>query len=326
MGAVVSLSHALRYPELWGRIGCVSSAFWYGDPPAPGELPAWLEAHAPAELPDRIWLDVGTAESSAHVADPTTYIEQSRRVRDRLLALNLPLGARLAYLEQPQAVHSEGAWEARLPQILLYLLGDNHEALFREVEAIELHLVQPRLSLATPEGTQTVVQRLHPRLTQTLPGELAAYSGDDPTVAEVSAGGGVRPLAVGTTVVRVRDAGHEASAALEVVEGERATLTWSVQTPAGTPAEDGVFLAGNLPELGEWGEGWSVMRQMVPLGGGRWGTSLTLPWGTVAEYKYTRGSWDTVEKEAGGGERPNRQATADGPWTLEDEVIRWADR
>lgn len=326
MGAVASLAHALRYPALWGRIGCVSSAFWFGDAPAPGELATWLDEHAPARLPDRIWMDVGTAETSAHVADPSTYLEQSRRVRDRLLGLGLPLGAGLAYLEEPGAVHSEAAWQARLPMMLRFLLAEDPTPLLRGQATLRLVPVVSEISLTQPEGIHLVVQRLLPQLSQTLPNAEVAFSADDPALVELTPAGLVLPRAVGSTVLRARWGDLQASAPLVVDEHEQVTLTWTVQVPDGTPAADGVYVGGDLAQLGGWGEGWSVMRQMIPLGGRRWQTRLTLPYGTAVNYKYTRGSWATVEKEVDGAERPNRTATADGAWALDDEVLRWADQ
>jgi hypothetical protein len=55
--------------------------------------------------------------------------------------------------------------------------------------------------------------------------------------------------------------------------------------------------------------------------------TLTLYEGDQIEYKYTRGSWTYVEKDASCNEISNRTATVvygtDGTMTLNDTVLNW---
>ena len=57
----------------------------------------------------------------------------------------------------------------------------------------------------------------------------------------------------------------------------------------------------------------------------------TLPFteGDAPQYKFTRGTWEAVEKDAGCGEIPNRTITAtfgtDGTQLVEDTVEKWRD-
>ncbi|MFN8622885.1 MAG: hypothetical protein U0869_19280 [Chloroflexota bacterium] len=59
--------------------------------------------------------------------------------------------------------------------------------------------------------------------------------------------------------------------------------------------------------------------------------SITLPFNdkTALQYKYTRGSWEAVEKDAGCGEIPNRTLTTDfaagGTQAVADTVEKWRD-
>jgi alpha-glucosidase len=69
-------------------------------------------------------------------------------------------------------------------------------------------------------------------------------------------------------------------------------VTWRVRVPAETPPGDTIHLVGSLPELGPWDPGKVAMTQVEP---GIWETTLPVLEGTVAQYKYTRGSWETVE-------------------------------
>jgi len=102
------------------------------------------------------------------------------------------------------------------------------------------------------------------------------------------------------------------------------TLVVSVQVPASTPSGDGIFMTGNQPELGDWdGRGTALTHA----GGGRWTTSLSFAIGTTLEYKFTRGDWETVEKDAGGGEIANRTHTISASVeTLDGAVASWRDQ
>jgi hypothetical protein len=69
-------------------------------------------------------------------------------------------------------------------------------------------------------------------------------------------------------------------------------VTWRVRVPANTPPDDTVYMPGSIPELGPWDPGRVAMTQVEP---GIWETTLSVLEGTVVQYKYTRGSWETVE-------------------------------
>lgn len=100
-------------------------------------------------------------------------------------------------------------------------------------------------------------------------------------------------------------------------------LTFEVTVPPETPANAEVWLSGNHAALGQWnGAGVKLTRSPE----GRYTTQLSLPPGTALEYKVTRGSWDTVEKDASGQERPNRTWRVSGkPERVSVTVARWAD-
>lgn len=104
----------------------------------------------------------------------------------------------------------------------------------------------------------------------------------------------------------------------------RASVTFVVEVPAGTPTGSALWVSGDLAALGSWnGAG-------VPLlagADGRHRATLELPAGTAFEFKVTRGSWDTVEKAAGGAERPNRRAVSTaGADTIAIRVEAWRDQ
>lgn len=100
-----------------------------------------------------------------------------------------------------------------------------------------------------------------------------------------------------------------------------ATLTWSVGVPAGTPEETELFIAGNIAALGPWQPNAFRMKRSQS---GRFTAQLRLSRGTVLEYKFTRGSWASVEKAPDGQEIPNRRWKVDGDAVIEVEIAAWA--
>lgn len=96
-----------------------------------------------------------------------------------------------------------------------------------------------------------------------------------------------------------------------------------VKAPARTPAGAVLQISGDQAALGNWsGSGLALMRGED----GLWRGTLTLPAGTAFEFKVTRGGWETVEKDAAGGEIGNRRATASaGEDTVRVEVAAWRD-
>jgi len=105
-------------------------------------------------------------------------------------------------------------------------------------------------------------------------------------------------VAVDTTyayVVRAVVDGRVSIPSNEVVQHTTPQLvqvTWRVRVPANTPAGDTVYLPGSLPELGPWDPGKVAMTEVEP---DVWETTLSVLEGTTVQYKYTRGSWETVE-------------------------------
>lgn len=91
--------------------------------------------------------------------------------------------------------------------------------------------------------------------------------------------------------------------------------------PTNTPANANVYFAGSA---NNWNPG-DVNYALQPNGTGQ--LEITIPEGTgTVEYKFTRGSWPTVEGNAGGSYLPNRSFTFTGaPQTLNLTVQSWED-
>jgi hypothetical protein len=105
-------------------------------------------------------------------------------------------------------------------------------------------------------------------------------------------------VAVDTTyayVVRAVVDGRVSIPSNEVVQRttpQMVQVTWRVRVPSETPEGDTVYLPGSLPELGPWDPGKVAMTEVEP---DIWEVTLPVLEGTTVQYKYTRGSWETVE-------------------------------
>ena len=103
----------------------------------------------------------------------------------------------------------------------------------------------------------------------------------------------------------------------------KVVVTLEVLVPVNTPPNDVVYMSTDALS-------WTPNAiRMAPLPGGRWGVTLSLTGGSLLKYKYTRGSWQTDERDLAGNEIPNRSLTvnAKGPTqSVSDVVARWADR
>ena len=92
---------------------------------------------------------------------------------------------------------------------------------------------------------------------------------------------------------------------------------WAV-LPAGTPTGESIYLTGDRPELGPW----DPAAQVLDCEDGLCHGSLIMPLETIFAFKFTRGSWETVEKYSDCSERPDRQAQASG---TDLEFVSWIE-
>jgi predicted alpha/beta superfamily hydrolase len=93
--------------------------------------------------------------------------------------------------------------------------------------------------------------------------------------------------------------------------------------PSNTPAADSLYIVGNQDQLGPWDPAKVKMYKAL---NGRFAITLSFAPGTSLDYKFTRGSWDTVEKGPAGEEIDNRTySTGSGFARLFLTVAKWAD-
>lgn len=104
-------------------------------------------------------------------------------------------------------------------------------------------------------------------------------------------------------------------------------VTFSVTVPSHTPST--VYLVGDFGQIGQ--PNWVANGiAMTPVGGDVWQVTFNaVPVGTTFEYKYTRGSFDSVEKEADGNAEilggANRGYVVPGTPVIADTVANWRD-
>jgi hypothetical protein len=107
------------------------------------------------------------------------------------------------------------------------------------------------------------------------------------------------------------------------------TAVISVTVPASTPAGSTVYLSGNYDVLGTGipaADDWVANDYpMTQTGASTWSITVTGVPSAGFQYKFTLGTWSTVEEASGCGFVPNRtfNLTAAGSFTATDTVAAW---
>jgi metallo-beta-lactamase class B len=95
---------------------------------------------------------------------------------------------------------------------------------------------------------------------------------------------------------------------------------WVDSVPAYTPSGAAIYVAGTF---NSWNPGSSTHLLTLRPDSTRW---ITLPAGTgPIQFKFTRGSWTSVEGNSSGGFRPNRTHTYGNGDTLRLQIASWED-
>lgn len=133
-----------------------------------------------------------------------------------------------------------------------------------------------------------------------------------------------------TYTVQVVDNGFNVSVPSQPItltaELSMVDVTWRVLAPPGTPPEDLVFIAGDNGEV--FGASYNPgLQPMTPAGDNLWEWSAKVQEGTKLLYKYTRGSWETVEQWGTISGMANRQmqvaAGPDNKMLVDDTATDW---
>lgn len=99
-------------------------------------------------------------------------------------------------------------------------------------------------------------------------------------------------------------------------------VTFVVSVPTNTPPTDIVYLTSDA-------QNWVANAvRMSPVAADRWTATITIGQGSSLKYKYTRGSWQTVESNQAGIVIQNRTLLVPKSGTgqtVNDTVARWSD-
>lgn len=113
MGGLISLYAALKYPEVFGRAGVFSPAFWFSE-----QNFAFARAAHPRGG-ERFYMVTGAREGDA----PRIYENDHRRMVDTLAAAGFREGRHLRASVREDGTHSEWFWRREFPAAYRWLFG-----------------------------------------------------------------------------------------------------------------------------------------------------------------------------------------------------------
>lgn len=102
---------------------------------------------------------------------------------------------------------------------------------------------------------------------------------------------------------------------------QNVTVIFIVSVQDYTPKNASVYITGDFNGWNPGDEKFKLKR----LPDGRWAINLTFPYGTVISFKFTRGSWETVESGPFGEDVPSRHFAFRKSGTYEFRVYNWHD-
>lgn len=148
-------------------------------------------------------------------------------------------------------------------------------------------------------------------------------SSTDPTFTDASIRAGDSYWYV-VTAVDTAFNGSDASVEVAAAAVSREVkVTFTITLPATTPKGDTIYIAGDF-------QGWNPAgTPMTKVDDHTWSITIAFTEGIEPQYKYTRGSWEAVEKDDGCGEIPNRTFSVlfgdTGAQAIADVVAKWRD-
>lgn len=327
LGGLISFDLGWRYPTLFGRVGAMSSSFWWNDQDTLARLVQADQSAAPAT---RFWIDSGLIEENDDRDGDglIDVVDDSRDVRDRLLALGHDFGTTLGGLEAPDGGHNEDSWAARFDSVLLYLLGTDDAP---AITGVELATYGSQMALNGPMSDRVLhvgVTAIHDNgLRMTVPNTDVDFTVASTNIAAVNASGVIYPAAVGTTTVQASYGGKDsAQVPIEVVDAfdPNVPITFDVTVPASTPADLTVTVAGNLNNWTPSIDSYALQKSDAT----HFSATFDIPRGDTLQFKFTlqpqdSDPWFNVEKGASCEEIGNRQITADVGQTYTATVANW---
>jgi len=112
MGGVISNQAAILYPKVFGRIACLSSAFYVG-------LEDIMRMNAQADFSDNIKTYMDTGDHEEGLGSIQDYLDSNQAIHE-ILSKKIP-SDRYRYRIIPGGIHHESAWKDRLAEVLRFL-------------------------------------------------------------------------------------------------------------------------------------------------------------------------------------------------------------
>jgi predicted alpha/beta superfamily hydrolase len=317
LGGLISLHQMMTTPEVFGRVAAVSPSLWWNNAEALGMFAAYQ-----GPLPQRLWIDAGSEEGDDVSAGLRSVATNSRAALATAQSKGMTLGDDVAYMEHIWASHDEASWEQRLPSILGYLLSDD-PVTARPVSDLWVYVHAPVIPSDSTSASAIAINTQYDDAVwlTTFADDPAATLTPTAGVVHVDASGHLSADAEGMASVQVTRGTLSAGAALLVDNDDDAlvTVVFTTSTPPNTTGP--VYVVGSDAALGAWDSSPGVA--MTAIGGGYWAAEVQVTRGALA-YKYTLGSWATVEKGPSGQEVANRTLDATAPALTRDAVALWA--
>jgi len=115
MGGMISLYAALKYPEVFGRVGVFSPAFWF----APSIF-SYAAAAEPAGPDSRFYFVTGALEGT----NPEVYVRDHHRMVDTLAAAGFRVGREVESHVRADGRHAEWFWRREFPAAYRWLFAE----------------------------------------------------------------------------------------------------------------------------------------------------------------------------------------------------------
>ena len=115
MGGLISFYAMMRYPEVFGRAGVFSPAFWTAKP----AVFEWAEVQAAPQFDARMFMVSGALEDNT--PEIGRYEEDQMAMRDTLVASGWVDGTQLVAEIRADGRHSEWFWRREFPQVVQWL-------------------------------------------------------------------------------------------------------------------------------------------------------------------------------------------------------------
>jgi len=112
LGGLVSMYFGITLSNTFTRIGVISPSVWWSNKEIVTRV-----SNLSTKPAIKVWLDIGTNEGSTAAEE----VQNTRELRDALVAKGFVLNQDLRYLEVQGAGHDESAWSGRMDQIFKYL-------------------------------------------------------------------------------------------------------------------------------------------------------------------------------------------------------------